>query len=174
MFSVFFFRFAIERRWWLLPAMEARTFHSSSFPTITLAVSSTRFRATTIFPRFPRARLTCSASEERSGAALRRPRSQLVRCTMPVACRSQVFLCAVAWNSGGCGFSWQFPTPSYQTAAVRAYLAANSNAANFPPPGSFNPNGRAYPDVASLADQIPMVEQGQDQGKTVFCIELRC
>jgi tripeptidyl-peptidase-1 len=69
-----------------------------------------------------------------------------------------------AWNSGGCGFSWQFPTPSYQSAVVRAYLAANSNAANFPPPGSFNPNGRAYPDVSALADNIPMVEQGQDQG----------
>ena len=63
-----------------------------------------------------------------------------------------------------------------------AYLAAQNGTNGFPPYGSFNPvscrqkenfvlstcltfsftqAGRAYPDVAALADGIPMVDNGQ-------------
>ena len=66
----------------------------------------------------------------------------------------------IAWSSGGSGFSWQFDMPSYQTSQVESYLKAQNNSQGFPPPGTFNAAGRAYPDVAALADGIPMVEQG--------------
>lgn len=66
----------------------------------------------------------------------------------------------IAWTSGGSGFSWQFSTPPYQKAQVQAYLAAQNGTQGFPAPGSFRPDGRAYPDCAALADNIPMVEQG--------------
>lgn len=69
----------------------------------------------------------------------------------------------VAWTSGGSGFSWQFPTPSYQQAQVTAYLAKYNTSSGFPAPGSFNANGRAYPDTAALADNIPLVMQGSIQ-----------
>jgi len=69
----------------------------------------------------------------------------------------------IAWHSGGSGFAWSFPQPEYQAQEVSAYLAANNGTSGFPKPGSFNVKGRAYPDVAALADNIPMVEQGQDQ-----------
>ncbi len=78
----------------------------------------------------------------------------------------------IAWSSGGSGFAWQFSMPSYQSSVVKAYLSAQSSSSGFPAPGSFNPNGRAYPDVAALADNIPMVEQGQGLRKvgSVFVV----
>lgn len=70
----------------------------------------------------------------------------------------------VNWAASGGGFSWRFPRPVYQQAAVNAYLKANSGAANFPPQGAFNATGRAYPDLAALADNVPMVVQGRTVG----------
>jgi subtilase family serine protease len=53
----------------------------------------------------------------------------------------------IGWSSGGSGFSWQFPTPSYQTSFVESYLAAQNGTNGFPAYGNFNAGGRAYPDV---------------------------
>jgi hypothetical protein len=66
----------------------------------------------------------------------------------------------VAWRSGGSGFSWIFPQPAYQSAAVQAYLAAYGKAPGFPGPATFNASGRAYPDVSALADNVPVVMDG--------------
>jgi len=52
----------------------------------------------------------------------------------------------VATPFSGGGFSNYFAQPSYQAAAVQAYLAQNPNAQNL---GLFNPAGRAYPDVSA-------------------------
>jgi hypothetical protein len=67
----------------------------------------------------------------------------------------------VSWSSGGSGFSWQFSRPPYQNDVVQNYLSAQNGTNLFPPYGSFNAGGRAYPDIAAVADNIPMVEQGQ-------------
>jgi hypothetical protein len=39
----------------------------------------------------------------------------------------------VAWSASGGGFSWRYPAPSYQTAAVNSYLKANGGSKGFPP-----------------------------------------
>ena len=52
-----------------------------------------------------------------------------------------------AWASGGGGFSNIFSRPSYQDAAVNAYLVR----ANLPDQQHWNASGRAYPDVSALA-----------------------
>jgi len=62
----------------------------------------------------------------------------------------------VYWPSGGASFSWQFEMPEYQRETVQAYLAS----AKLPTAGSFNASMRAYPDVAALADKIPIVANG--------------
>ncbi|KAL1499136.1 hypothetical protein AB1Y20_013647 [Prymnesium parvum] len=54
-----------------------------------------------------------------------------------------------AWTDGGGGFSDTFAMPSYQQAAVSAYLS--SAEANLPKASLFNAKGRGYPDVAALA-----------------------
>lgn len=54
----------------------------------------------------------------------------------------------VVWNCGGGGFSNVFAQPSFQAAAVNAYLS--NPAANLPDASKFNATGRAYPDVAAL------------------------
>jgi tripeptidyl-peptidase-1 len=56
-----------------------------------------------------------------------------------------------AWRSGGGGFSNTFGQPTYQKAAVAAYLADKS--ANFPPQKLWNATGRGYPDLAALGGQ---------------------
>ncbi|KNC46652.1 tripeptidyl peptidase I [Thecamonas trahens ATCC 50062] len=61
-----------------------------------------------------------------------------------------------SWPASGGGFSWIIPRPAYQDAAVKAYLA-NSD---LPPATAFNASGRAYPDVAVLGNDVPMVIQG--------------
>lgn len=66
----------------------------------------------------------------------------------------------VSWSASGGGFSWRFPQPFYQAAAVNAYLKANGNTNNFPPQNAFNASNRAYPDLAALADNVPIVIQG--------------
>lgn len=60
----------------------------------------------------------------------------------------------MAWSSGGSGFAWSFPRPAYQSVEVTAYLAKHATDSRFPKPGSFNAQGRVYPDVAALADQV--------------------
>eukprot|EP00007_Cunea_sp_BSH-02190019_P007550 CAMPEP_0174234830 /NCGR_PEP_ID=MMETSP0417-20130205/4466_1 /TAXON_ID=242541 /ORGANISM="Mayorella sp, Strain BSH-02190019" /LENGTH=632 /DNA_ID=CAMNT_0015313247 /DNA_START=46 /DNA_END=1944 /DNA_ORIENTATION=+ len=76
----------------------------------------------------------------------------------------------ITWKSGGGGFSWSFARPSYQTAEVQAYLKNGASDPIFPPSGSFNASGRAYPDVALLADGIPTVINGEQplSGGTSF------
>ena len=53
-----------------------------------------------------------------------------------------------AWASGGGGFSNTFSPPSYQAAAVKAYL---SSGVELPDATLYNASGRGYPDVAALA-----------------------
>lgn len=50
--------------------------------------------------------------------------------------------------------------PAYQRDFVTTYLRNNRHVPNFPSQGTFNDKGRAYPDVSALADNTPMVEQG--------------
>ncbi|KAL5329892.1 hypothetical protein ACEPPN_003412 [Leptodophora sp. 'Broadleaf-Isolate-01'] len=73
------------------------------------------------------------------------------------------------FGSGG-GFSNIYPRPAYQQAAVSAYLA------NYPPPyksysgvdnmnigaggGIYNKDGRGYPDVSSVGDNIVIFNKG--------------
>ena len=56
-----------------------------------------------------------------------------------------------AWSGSGGGFSWEFKRPAHQEEAVSAYLTAQNGSASFPPPGSFNQNGRAYPDISAVS-----------------------
>ena len=60
---------------------------------------------------------------------------------------------AASFSSGG--FSNIFARPSYQDDAVAAYLdkLGNTNA------GLFNPQGRAFPDVAAIGDNVEIVFQ---------------
>ncbi|KJE91464.1 tripeptidyl-peptidase I [Capsaspora owczarzaki ATCC 30864] len=55
--------------------------------------------------------------------------------------------------SGG-GFSDVFPRPDYQSAAVNSYL---SSAPSLPAASYYNGTGRAYPDVAALAEGFVVV-----------------
>jgi len=50
------------------------------------------------------------------------------------------------FTSGG-GFSWLFDRPSYQNSSVLNYFETVSE---LPPSTSYNPNGRATPDVSAL------------------------
>ncbi|KAI0178003.1 peptidase S8/S53 domain-containing protein [Pestalotiopsis sp. NC0098] len=61
-----------------------------------------------------------------------------------------------AWTSGGAGFSEIFGQPSYQSTAVKAWLASNDdNVAKY-----FNASGRAYPDVSAQATAVRIVVSG--------------
>jgi subtilase family serine protease len=64
----------------------------------------------------------------------------------------------VYWYAGGAGFSKRFKMPSYQKAAVTAYLTQHPTA--LPPATSFDAAMRAYPDVVALAWGVPMVANG--------------
>lgn len=59
-------------------------------------------------------------------------------------------------TSGG-GFSNKFKTPSWQTAAVNAYLASTSGAASV---SGFNRLGRGYPDISLLAKSYEIIMNG--------------
>jgi tripeptidyl-peptidase-1 len=59
-------------------------------------------------------------------------------------------------TTGG-GFSDYFPQPSWQSVAVKHYLA---NAPNLPPSGQFNAQGRAYPDMAFMGHNFDIVVGG--------------
>jgi tripeptidyl-peptidase-1 len=65
----------------------------------------------------------------------------------------------VMWSGSGGGFSWKFPSPKHQKAAVDAYLQGTSG---LPPASSFNSSGRAYPDIAAVA------VDGTSQSSPVF------
>jgi tripeptidyl-peptidase-1 len=62
-----------------------------------------------------------------------------------------------AWDAGGGGFSDTFAQPSWQSDAVKGYLASKD--ADLPPASFWNASGRAYPDVAALGGQ-----------KTPYCV----
>jgi subtilase family serine protease len=66
----------------------------------------------------------------------------------------------IAWTASGSGFSWRYAVPSYQSDVVSAYLSANRN--GLPAAKSFNATNRGYPDVAALANNVPMCIQGQE------------
>jgi len=60
--------------------------------------------------------------------------------------------------TGGMGFSWEFPMPDYQKEVVQQYLQ------KFKPTfGGFNASGRAYPDLSTIANNVPIVQQGSVQ-----------
>lgn len=56
-------------------------------------------------------------------------------------------------TSGG-GFSTQFPRLSWQSSAVSTYLGRTSAAAGY------NPNGRAFPDIAFVGVKYPVAIGG--------------
>ena len=60
-------------------------------------------------------------------------------------------------TTGG-GFSAYYPLPSYQSAAVKAYLASPQGKAAAP---GFNPAGRAYPDLSFIGVNYPVVISGR-------------
>jgi len=86
----------------------------------------------------------------------------------PPVCSGQGYSCpsggtevAVSYDvanfaSGG-GFSNYAPMPSYQSAAVGAYL---SGGASLPPASYFNATNRGYPDVAAIGTAVLIYQQG--------------
>ncbi|KAL1878795.1 hypothetical protein VTK73DRAFT_7552 [Phialemonium thermophilum] len=62
-----------------------------------------------------------------------------------------------AWASSSGGFSDIFPRPSYQDAAVTAYLARLGRRWR----GLYNPRGRGFPDVAAQAENIVIMDRGR-------------
>lgn len=63
---------------------------------------------------------------------------------------------AIAFSSGG--FSDRFPRPSYQEAAVSAYL----NILGDQWEGLYNPNGRGIPDVAAQSSRFHVIDKGRE------------
>merc|ERR1711965_797980 len=59
------------------------------------------------------------------------------------------------FGSGG-GFSYDYDIPSYQSSAVKAYLAKDPLTGT----KTFNQKGRATPDVSALAEQFEVVTSG--------------
>lgn len=68
---------------------------------------------------------------------------------------SAVSFDVASFTSGG-GFSWISARPSYQDAAVNAYLKSG---VQLPPASYYNASGRAHPDVASLGTAILIYSQ---------------
>lgn len=62
------------------------------------------------------------------------------------------------WTTGG-GFSNFSSQPSWQKAAVAAYLAA-AGASGVPPSGLFNAQGRGYPDISAIGHNLLTVDAG--------------
>merc|ERR1719313_1761741 len=60
-------------------------------------------------------------------------------------------------TTGG-GFSDRYARPSYQDAAVNEYLDLGGN--QIPSRTLFNQSGRAYPDIAAISQNIPVVFNG--------------
>ena len=63
---------------------------------------------------------------------------------------------AVSFSSGG--FSDRFPRPSYQDAAVSAYLGTLGDKFSL----LINPNGRGFPDVAAQARNFHVIDKGME------------
>lgn len=63
---------------------------------------------------------------------------------------------AVEFSSGG--FSERFTRPDYQSAAVQPYLTALGS--NFS--GLYNPQGRAFPDVAAQGENFRVIDKGSE------------
>ncbi|KAJ0124761.1 hypothetical protein J7T55_006102 [Diaporthe amygdali] len=65
-----------------------------------------------------------------------------------------------AWTSSGGGFSYLFPQPSYQAAAVSSWVASGtaSSVSQY-----FNASGRAYPDVAAQSTNFVIVVDGTSE-----------
>jgi tripeptidyl-peptidase I len=63
-------------------------------------------------------------------------------------------------NFSSGGFSRDQWMPSYQQSAVNAYL---NSGVPLPPASFYNRNGRAYPDVASIGQNIEIVVDGKDR-----------
>jgi tripeptidyl-peptidase-1 len=61
------------------------------------------------------------------------------------------------FSSGG--FSNYFPTPSYQSAAIAAYLSKLGNTHE----GRFNASGRGFPDVAAAGIDCTIVLEGDQE-----------
>jgi len=59
------------------------------------------------------------------------------------------------FGSGG-GFSYDYEAPSYQTDAIKAYLAKNPKTGN----GQYAQNGRGSPDVSLLGEQFEVYTSG--------------
>jgi tripeptidyl-peptidase-1 len=85
----------------------------------------------------------------------------------PPVCVNQGYSCAsgglehavsyaVANFASGGGFSNVAPMPSYQSAAVAAYLKSG---VALPPVGYYNTTGRGYPDVAAIGNAV-LIDQG--------------
>jgi len=64
-----------------------------------------------------------------------------------------------AWTTGG-GFSNTSSRPSYQDDFVKNYLITLNDYKMMPPPGYFNPQGRAYPDVAMVGHNLLIAQAG--------------
>jgi len=65
-----------------------------------------------------------------------------------------------SFGSGG-GFSWNFPRPSYQNAAVNGYLS--SQGSHLPPAHFYNSPGRATPDVSALGIGYQVIVNGRTE-----------
>jgi len=60
------------------------------------------------------------------------------------------------FTSGG-GFSNWTAAPSYQSAAIKSYLASNGIR---PPPGTWSPSNRGYPDVSAAGCEVFNLQGG--------------
>lgn len=60
-------------------------------------------------------------------------------------------------TSGG-GFSIWYKQPGYQTNVVKSYL--ENMKSSLPPPSTYNPSNRAYPDLALIANNIDTITNG--------------
>jgi tripeptidyl-peptidase-1 len=60
------------------------------------------------------------------------------------------------FGSGG-GFSYDFPVPSYQSSAVKGYLAQNPKTGT----KAYATNGRGSPDVALLGEKFAVIDNGR-------------
>jgi len=82
---------------------------------------------------------------------------------VPLTCDKPVMEVAVAadngmvWTTGG-GFSNRSAIPSYQAAAVQAYLEKESG--GLPPANLWNSAGRAYPDVSAIGHNLLVIIGG--------------
>ena len=63
-------------------------------------------------------------------------------------------------GSGG-GFSDVFAAPAFQADVVDSYLSKTSGLPGSPPASSYNRSGRAYPDVATFMDGVPLCFGGK-------------